>query len=273
VGAIALGATTIAAADDPPITAAIAGVSSPASSDQTIQIQARDTAAKLVSASATVDGVNVGTASLCPADSITGCQAEPGSITFHSTDFADGQHHLIVTITDAAGNSASFPQDFEIFNHPPATSPSATLNINSSNTPQVNGSSPNGGGKGGVEGASESSCTSPKLSMQLSDKPVKLSHGHPVLLKDKRYRFTGKLTCLIGGKRHSAPQRTRVEQYDVVGKKTHFMGGTLVRAKGAISMILTVSSSRTLQFRVTAANGKTTKVSIKVVVTKKKGKG
>ena len=41
------------------------------------------------------------------------------------------------------------------------------------------------------------------------------------MLQDKkRYRFTGRLTCVINGKRRSAPKRTRIDILNKVGKKT-----------------------------------------------------
>jgi hypothetical protein len=270
--ALALGASALASADDSPISAAIGGVSSPASGDMSIQVQATDTAAKLVSAVAIVDGRQVGVGDLCPADSNTNCQAQGTTIGWHTTDFPDGVHQLVVRIADANGTTLDKTQSFEILNHPPQGSPSQTLNIGSGSQPQQNGSG-NNGGSGGVAGASASSCTSPKLSMQLAQKPLRVSKGHPVLQKGKRYRFTGRLTCVVNGKRHSAPKKTRVEENDVVKGKRSFKGGTLVQGSGKVSIIIAVTSSRTIEFSVTDANGKTSRVRIKVTVSKQKRKG
>ena len=72
----------------------------------------------------------------------------------------------------------------------------------------------------GVAGAQAQSCSSPRLSFSLSHKPLRISKGTPVLQTNKRYRFAGRLTCVINGKRVSAPKSTRIEVLNKVGSKT-----------------------------------------------------
>jgi hypothetical protein len=100
-----------------------------------------------------------------------------------------------------------------------------------------------------------------------------MSMGVPVLLKGKRYRFTGRLTCVIKGKRKSAPIRTKIALYNVVRGKTVRKTGTTVGAGGKITLKLSYTSSRTIEFRFKAADGKTTKVRIKVRIAAQKKKG
>ena len=47
-----------------------------------------------------------------------------------------------------------------------------------------------------------------------------ISKGVPVLQSGKRYRFNGRLTCVIDGKRRLAPKRARIDILNKVGKKT-----------------------------------------------------
>jgi hypothetical protein len=186
------------------------------------------------------------------------------------SSWPDGNHTLTVKVFDAAGNETDKLKDypFEIVNHPNLGANTATLNIQSGASSQNNGSQ-NGasnGGTGGVKGASATSCSSPKLSMELSQKPLRVSHGHPVLKKGKRYRFRGRLTCLVGNKRHSAARSSRIDLLNIVGKHTVRKGGTTVRAAGKITIILSEKSSRTLVFRYTNADGKTSQVKLKIQV-------
>ena len=62
-------------------------------------------------------------------------------------------------------------------------------------------------------------CRSPRLSVFLAQKPLRVSSGVPVLKTGKRYRFSGRLTCVINGRRRSAPKRTRIDILNTVGKQ------------------------------------------------------
>src|SRR5262249_41612427 len=125
------------------------------------------------------------------------------------------------------------------------------------------------GGSGGVAGAESTSCNSPRLSMELSQRPLKVSRGVPVLVSGKRYRFRGKLTCLVGTKRRSAPVKTGIELLNTIGKRTYRKGGTTVRTNGKITIILSYKSSRTLVFRYTNPDGRRSQVKLKIKVVKK----
>ena len=219
---------------------------------------------------ACVDAVNQGRALPVKNDCLHNYSGKKG-IDFDSTRWPDGKHTATVKLYDVSGrvymplNNAPF----EITNHPDHGNPSANLSIGSGSTSQQNGSNNGNNGTGGVAGESETSCNSPRLSMELSQRPSKLSKGVPVLVSGKRYRFRGKLTCLIGGKRRSAPVKTPIELFNTIGKHTYRKGGATVRANGAITMILSYKSSRTLVFRYTNPDGRRSQVKLKIKVVKK----
>ena len=208
--------------------------------------------------------------------SYSGETAKP--IKFDSTTWPDGsplpdgKHTATVKLYDAAGRIAEPVKDaeFTITNHPitcgnPCDRP---LSIGSGSSSQQTGGSNGGNGSGGVAGESATSCTSPRLSMELSQKPLKVSKGVLVLRSGKRYRFRGKLTCLVGTKRRSAPVKTPIELFNTIGKRTYRKGGATVRANGKITIILAYKSSRTLVFRYTNPDGRRSQVKLKIKVVK-----
>jgi hypothetical protein len=268
VGATAVALCASASARADTLSGAV-GWHSPAAGTLPVDVTGRSTADPLATASVTLSGTPIGTLPLC--EGSTPCTVGSTKIGLDTTAFTDGTYDLVVTISDTTGHAVKLldKPDFEILNHPPQGSPTQTLNVGSGSSPQQNGSA-NNNGSGGVAGESASSCTSPKLSMQLAQKPLRVSKGHPVLQKGKGYRFAGRLTCLINNERRSAPAKTKVEENDVVKGKRSFKGGTLVRDSGRVSIIIAVTSSRTIEFSVTDANGKTSRVRITVTVSKKR---
>jgi hypothetical protein len=197
-------------------------------------------------------------------------------ISFDSTQWPDGPHTLTVKLYDASGRVADVLKDYktEFFNgkDPKNCSPicNSDLSVGSGGSPsQQNGGGNGNGGSGGVAGESTTSCNSPRLSMELSQKPLKVAKGVLVLRSGKRYRFRGKLTCLVGGKRRSAPVKTPIELFNTIGKRTYRKGGATVRANGKITIILAYKSSRTLVFRYTNPDGRRTQVKLKIKVVKR----
>jgi hypothetical protein len=174
-------------------------------------------------------------------------------------------------VTDWAGNEYNEAKPLSLNNNPYLGTNTQTLSIGTTGTTTPNGSNNNNnGGSGGVAGASAQSCRSPRLSFSLSNKPMRISKGVPVLQYGKRYRFNGRLTCVINGKRKSAPKRARVDILNKVGKKTIEKAGTTVRDKGRLTVILSYKSSRTISFRFTNSDGQRSTVTIKIKVEKKK---
>jgi hypothetical protein len=223
--------------------------------------------ATLGNAAILLNGAPAAGSALCPAAQPCTDTAGAGvPLSLDTTRYADGLYHLTVTVADSNGASSTvydFP-NFEIWNHRPTGSSSATLIIGSgvpAPPPQVNPG-------GGVLGASAGSCVKPKLSMRLSQKPLRIRKGVPVLVKGKRYRFTGRLTCLVDKKRVSAPKRTRIELRQIVHGKSHLKGRGTVGSHGKLVVRFSVPSSRTLEFRFTTADKKVSRVRIKVRVVK-----
>jgi hypothetical protein len=239
-------------------------------------VAGRSEGTDLTNATLTVDGAAVGG----PVD-FGPCPAEPQACTtanaalpdLDTKVYPDGTHRIVATVHDDAGNAYSISKDIEFWNNRgPNCSPScdAQLSIGSDPTaaPAAPGPKPPSGG--GVQGANETSCKSPRLSMSLSQKPLRVSHGVPVLLKNKRYRFTGRLTCLVGKKRRSAPKGTRIQVRNTVHRKTVRKPSGKVGSGGKIRLILKYPSSRTIEFRFTNGDKKTSKVRIKVRISQRK---
>lgn len=268
---------------------AVGAYRSPAAGDLVLDIAATDAGLGLDRSVAYVEGGRYGRvqvadagfggsncSDMTPSASTTSLRADEqcppnghASLTVHTTQFDDGDYTLIVDTYDIARNMTETKLDLNVWNHPPIGSPTQVLTIGTSSPTVLPGGGGPAGGAGGVAGASSSSCNSPKLSMFLAQKPLRVSHGVPVLKYGKRYRFNGRLTCVIKGKRQSAPKRTRIDLQNKVGKKTVTKNGTTVRTKGKITMILAYKSSRTLIFKFTNTNGKVSQVKIKIRVAHK----
>ncbi len=288
--------------DDKAPTGAVGGWRSPASDTPAfnLNVQASDVGVGLKSATAFLDGVPVSTQMFGDASCVelspgsaqvdlpygavgqndstagpVGCYGR-GAVTLSVQTKAvpDGPNHTIsVTVTDWAGNTTKLMDNVatEVLNNVNLGTNTQTLSIGTSGTttPTTNANN-NSGGTGGVAGATAQSCNSPRLSMSLARKSVRTTKGgRPIMWKGDRYRFSGRLTCVINGKRRSAPKRARVDIINKIGKRTYEKAGTTVRDKGRLTVILAYRSSRTITFRFTSSSGKRSQVSIKVLVEKK----
>jgi len=193
------------------------------------------------------------------------------TLPLDTTQVTDGAHTLSVKTYDWSGRVSELTQAVNVNNHPNLGQSSQTLNIGTSAIPGQQGSGGSTGGSGGVAGATSTACRSPRLSVILAQKPLRVSKGRPVLRYKKRYRFTGRLTCVINGKRRSAPKRARIDLLNTIGKKTTLdKSGTTVHAKGAFTIIVAYRSSRLLTFRFTNSAGQRSQVRIRIIVQKKK---
>lgn len=276
-------------ADTRPPTAATGGYGNNVAGTLHVNVRAKDTGVGLDRAELYVDDRPASSgrfvsgtggrrcADLTPGDGVVDLPLDNDCLTYgeltldvDTTRFDDGDHRLTIKLYDAAGNESDVLKDYAttIVNHPNYGSSTATLHVGSGGaTPQPGTSG--GSGSGGVAGESATSCSSPRLSMELTQKPLRISNGAPVLQYGKRYRFRGRLTCLVKNKRHSAPVRTPIELFSTIGKKTYRKGGATVRSKGAITLILSYKSSRTLVFRYTNADGRRSQVKLKIVVARR----
>jgi hypothetical protein len=183
----------------------------------------------------------------------------------------EGIYYQRVTVYDAAGNASPLLayEPFEVW-HPVLGSPTQQLSIGSSSDlggqPQTN---PNQ--NKGTKGNQATSCRSPRLSVSLGQKPVRVRKSVVVLQYGKRYRFTGRLSCVVNRRRISAPKRTKVELLNKVGKRTVTKKGPKIAGKGRFKISLKYPrGSRTLIFRFRNADKQRSQVSIKIKVEKKK---
>jgi hypothetical protein len=292
-GTVGVDLTTVAldVRDDDAPRGAVGGLQSPASGVLQLGVHATDAGLGLARTSATLDGrpaatTDLGAAScadLSPADPAidlalgAACPAVVGNaaLLVDTLAVADGVHQLTVTATDAAGNVATLvDQPFTVLNHPPPFSSSAILAIGNNTPGQDGGGSAGGGGVAGTGGATTpaTACATPRLSLFLAQRPLRVSHGIAVLRSGARYRFSGRLTCLVAGHRRSAPRRLVVEILNKVKGRTLLKSGTTIGAAGAISVILSYRSSRTIVFRYRDAGSAaaTASVSIRVLVSSRR---
>jgi hypothetical protein len=240
-----------------------------------VTVSATSTNGALQNVTLNVGGKPAGSASFVCSDPCTSGRA---TFALHTTDYVEGVNHLVATLANAGGETSTAQGDIEIWNNRPNQCPTdsppnscnAQLSIGSDPTAEPAAPGPATNHGGGVQGANETSCRSPRLSMSLSQKPLRVSHGVPVLLKNKRYRFTGRLTCLVGNKRRSAPKGTRIQVRNTVHRKTVSKPSGKVGSGGKIRLILKYPSSRTIEFRFTNADHKTSKVRIKVRISQRK---
>jgi hypothetical protein len=267
---------------------AVGGTRSPLTGTMDIDVQATDTGSGLRSATATLGSVtdsapfagNDDCRDLTPATqsvdmSINADCAEVGSVDLSLATrnvIPDDDYTLTVTVTDWAGNVRSSSQPIKVLNTLPVNTPTQTLSIGTSGIVQQE--APNNPGAGSdVRGASSRQCRSPRLSVYLAQKPLRVRRGQPVLKVGKRYRFRGRLTCVINNRRRSAPKRTRIDILNTVRRnkrnRTVKKAGTRIRDKGRLSVILSYRSSRLITFRFTNSDGQRSQVRIRIRVAKR----
>ena len=267
-------------------TFAVGGTRSPAAGTLSLDIHANDPGVGLNWAEAGIDGTVLARSRFAAAncDDLSpesetvdlpldnDCpNVDSVGIDVATTGLPDGNYTLVVRVADWAGNVTEQRSPVEINNNVNLGTNTQTLSIGTSGstTPNANQNAANNN-NGGILGATSQNCKTPRLSFSLSQKPLRVSNGVPVLQSGKRYRFNGRLTCVINGKRQSAPKRARVDILNKIGKKTYSKAGTTVRDSGKLTVILAYKSSRTITFRFTNSDGKRSSVSIKVKVEKKK---
>ncbi len=87
-----------------------------------------------------------------------------------------------------------------------------------------------------------------------------------MLVAGKPYRFRGRLTCRVDGRRRSAPRGTAVEVRELVRGRLARRSVTRVRAKGELRTRVAARSARTIVFRIRGAGGRYATVRIAVRV-------
>jgi hypothetical protein len=245
----------------------VAGWRSPAAGTMELSVQATPdsaTGAALRSARATLGGVPVATASFADGTCSQTCPAIV-ELPVDTHDVTDGERQLVVTIEDVEGAEKEIlRQTITVDNKPVVSTPTVTVHIGSGTI------SPPSSPPGGVTPGAGPSCRSPRLSMRLADRPLRYRRGVPVLKRGKAYRYAGKLTCRIDGRRRPAPRGMKV------GVRNRLRAGWTVvkpaievRKAGEIVARLAYRSSRTIIFRVRGAGGELVRVRIPIRVVRR----
>ena len=200
------------------------------------------------------------TADTCP-------DVATASLRVPTTAVADGTRRLEVTVEDSAGTVTHVAdQTIRVDNAPVISTSTVTVSVGAgAKAPQ-----PGGGGPGGGQGSGEKGCRSPRLSMFLASKPLRVRRGRPSLVAGRRYRFAGRLTCVIDGRRRAAPRGTLVNVRDRRKGRTTDRGAARVRAGGALAIKLAHRRSCTVVFSIRGAGGRLMSVRIPVRVVRGK---
>ncbi|HZO35994.1 MAG TPA: hypothetical protein VFB41_03865 [Solirubrobacteraceae bacterium] len=251
-----------ATADTTPPRGSVSGSTGPARGEVTLLVSADDDGAGLASASAYVDGLPLATAAL------EAQQAARVPLVLDLSRLASGEHSLRVRVADAAGNEAEiYDGTVTVAGPSPIYNPTVVLTIG--DPPKPPSQAPVPTPRSGVLAASATSCASPRLSMALDQRPLRVKGGRPVLRAGTRYRYRGRITCLAGKTRRSAPRGTAVELLNRIGKRTWAVTGATTATGGRLTMILAYRSSRTLIFRHRSALG-TSQVRLPITIVKAK---
>jgi len=181
----------------------------------------------------------------------------------------DGPARLEVTVEDAAGTVTHVvDQTVTVTNKPVVSNPTVVVSVGGgAKNPQAGP-----GGPGGPAGPSDTSgCASPRLSMFLAQRPLRIKRGVPVLAAGRKYRFRGRLTCVIQGRRKAAPRGTLVQVRDRRNGRTIERPAARVKTGGAVVAKLAHRRSCTVVFRVRGAGGHLVSVRIPIRVVRAKG--
>lgn len=115
--------------------------------------------------------------------------------------------------------------------------------------------------------AKEPVCAQPQLTVAVT-KPLRKKKGVATLRKGTAYRYSGSLTCEVGGKRAPAPEGTAVSISTVKGGTTTRQPGVAVGPNGKIETLLRFSSKRTVVFGF-AADGASAEARIRILTARR----
>lgn len=245
-----------------------AGWRSPAAGSMNLTVQATPdpaTGAALRSARVTLGGVPLATESFADGTCSQTCPATV-VLAVDTHDVPDGDRLLVVTIEDEDGvGKEILRQMITVDNTPIVSTPTVIVQIGSG---FINPPSSPPGGPGGPGG--EPGCRAPRLSMRLADKPLRYRRGVPVLKRGKTYRYAGRLTCRIDGRRRPAPRGMKVQVRNRLRAGWTVVKPAIeVRKAGEIVARLAYRSSRTIIFRVRGAGGELVRVRIPIRVVRR----
>jgi hypothetical protein len=265
--AVVLGALALPAAAQASTYGAVGGLRDPASGVLELSVQAVETEGiGLRRATARLGGHILDSVFFADPDCTPGVCPPVASVdlTVPTTAVSDGPARLEVTVEDAAGTVTHVVDQLVTVNNKPVVSTSTvTISVGAgAKTPQPGPGGP--GGPGGPHG--NDGCVSPRLSMFLAQRPLRIKRGVPVLAAGRKYRFRGRLTCLVNGRRRAAPRGTVVEVRDRRRGRTIVRDVARVRADGRIVTKLAHRRSCTVVFRIRGAGGRLVSVRIPIRV-------
>jgi len=259
------------------VSGVVAGVQSPASAGalELDVLAIEGSGVGLRSATAFIDGQFKATGPFpdgaCRADAVEPPPC-PSTIRLNvetGVPLSDGDHLLTVVVEDMDGGLwPMWSQQFEVDNTPVVSTPTVTVSIGSG---EITLPPPSGSGPPPPSGGAPR-CVSPRLSMFLAQRPLGFRRGVPLLVAGLRYRYLGRLTCSVNGRRRPAPKGTRIEVRNRLRGRTFVKPGVKVRKDGLIVTKLAYPSSRVVVFRARGSRGElvTVRIPIRVVHVKRR---
>jgi hypothetical protein len=252
------------------VNAAVGGVRDPAAGALTLRVQATETeGAGLLSADAVLAGRPVDSEFFadrtCAPDTPNACPATGTvTLTVDTTAVANGVHRLVVRVRDGDGTlERVFDRAIRVSNGPRLPPSSAELPAGGSPGPAR--PSPPDDDDGGVAGE-QSECRAPRLTVALAQRPLRVIGRRVVLATGRRYRFRGRLTCRIDGRRRSAPRGMRIEVRRFVRGRMIVRSSARVRTRGVFKARLRFRRSMVVSFRFRGAGGRLVQVRMPVIV-------
>jgi hypothetical protein len=249
---------------------AVGGLRNPAAGELGLTVQAVETeGVGLRRATAILGGNTTDTVTFAAPDCEPGVCPAVGTVSLivPTAVVTDGPSRIEVTVEDAAGTVTHvLDETIIVTNTPIVSTPTVTVSVGGgSKKPQTG--PPNG--PGGPVHPGETGCRSPRLSMFLASRPLRLRHGVAVLKRGRRYKFAGRLTCMIDGHRTAAPRGTPIGIRDRSRGKTVVREATRVRTDGRVAVRLAHRRSCTVVFRIRGAGGNLISVGIPIRVVRR----
>lgn len=250
---------------------AIGGLRDPAQGTLVLTVTATDSGgAGLLTATARLGGGAPVVARFGDETCVAGAPAacpQTGTVELEvpTTSVLDGQHDLDLRVSDAAANvSAKVDRVITVRNTPVVYSSTVQVRVGTGVSDPAAGGA---GALGGAPSAGAPTCRSPRLRMALTRKPVRRQRsGVPVLARGKSYRFSGRLTCLVGKRRVNAPRGVAIDVYHHVGRRVLRKRSTKTARNGRVAVNMRLYGKRVIVFRVPGTGRTRVQVRIRVAV-------
>ena len=251
-------------------TGSVAGWRSPAAGKLDLSVWAKPDGTDLRSASARLGSVQHPAVPFADGSCEIECPAKV-ALPVETKSVGDGLHQLVVTVEDVNGVVTTIDsRTVEVDNERPPTTNTVTINVSSGS---LSPSPPPPGG--GIAPDRGPACAKPRLEMFLAQEPLRTRRGVPVLKAGKRYRYQGRLTCRVDGRRRSAPRGTLVAfGIRVGGRLVHHRPLRVRKDRRLLLKLALPTGRRALVFSVRGSGGDTVtvRVPVRVVEAKKRGR-